>query len=116
MAIETVHTRSEVVNPTTKLGDLHLDMLTSLTRVRADHLCTHPAASHYQAIVDQRCQRALDRHVRNIKTLGERLDGGQLGTHGIPAAGDFGMNSRGHTRVSRYGCLRRIFHTSTLPK
>jgi hypothetical protein len=26
------------------------------------------------------------------------------------------MNSRGHTRVSRYGCLRRIFHTSTLPK
>jgi len=116
MAIKTLNTGSEGIHPVTKVCDLHIDIAPSLGRARADNLRTHPTTGDDQAILDQGRQCALDRHVGNIKPFGEGLDRGQLGTHGIPAARDLGMDSRGHTRVPRDGCLSRVCHTSTLPK
>jgi hypothetical protein len=116
MTIETVHTGSKVVDPMTEIGDLHFDIVPPNGWDGPDDLCAHTASSHDESVFDERCDSALDRHVGNVKALGQGLDRRQLSAHCESTANDLDTNGRGHTRVPRDWCLSRICHTSTLPK
>lgn len=116
MAIETIHTGSKVIDAMTQLGDLHSNIVPPKGCARSDDLCSHAASRHDQAVLDQRRDGSLDRHMGNIKSFRERLDRRQRSTHSEPTTDDLGANRRRNPCIPRYGGRSRICHTPTLPK
>lgn len=67
MGIETVHAGNKVVDAMTELGDFDSHIVPPKGCGRADDLCSHAASRHDKAVLDERRDGSLDRHVGDIK-------------------------------------------------